>query len=302
VDRRTFIRGSALLLAGAPALAAAAKAPHAPLGLQLYTVMPLLQQDFEGTLKAVAAIGYREVETIGTFGRDPAELRALFDKYNLRSPSQHMVPGNLYDVFNRLTRKELTIEQASRMWQEIMSVDRVEPIMEECIRSAQALGQKYIVWQILWPEQMKTRQLLEKFCKGLNEAGRLAARAGHVLNYHNHAEELKPHDGVIPYDFILENTDPNLVKLELDCFWTVAAGADPARYFSRYPGRFRQCHLKDGTATGEVTVVGQGIMEFGPLLSAARAAGIEHYYVEQDGATEPMKASTQAYQYLRRYF
>jgi sugar phosphate isomerase/epimerase len=268
----------------------------------LYTVMPLLQQDFEGTLKAVAAIGYREVETIGTFGRDPAELRALFDKYNLRSPSQHMVPGNLYDVFNRLTRKELTFEQASRMWQDIMSVDRVEPIMEECIRSAQALGQKYIVWQILWPEQMKTRQLLEKFCKGLNEAGRLAARAGHVLNYHNHAEELKPHDGVIPYDFILENTDPDLVKMELDCFWTVAAGADPAHYFSRYPGRFRQCHLKDGTATGEVTVVGQGMMKFGPLLSAARAAGIEHYYVEQDGAAEPLKASTQAYQYLRQYF
>ena len=301
MDRRTFIRGS-VLLAGAGALGAGAGPSHKPLGLQLYTVMPLLSQDFEGTLKAVADIGYQEVETIGTFGRDPAELRRLFDKYNLRSPSQHMVPGNLYDVFNRLTRKELSFEQASRMWQEIMSVERVEPIMEECIRSAQALGQKYIVWQILWPEQMKTRALLEKFCKGLNQAGRLAARAGHVLNYHNHAEELKPHDGVIPYDFILENTDPQLVKMELDCFWTVAAGADPAHYFSKYPGRFRQCHLKDGTASGDITVVGQGIMKFGPVLTAARAAGVEHYYVEQDGAAQPLQASTQAYQYLRQYF
>jgi sugar phosphate isomerase/epimerase len=291
-----------LLLAAARARGATNQSPHPPLGLQLYTVMPLLQQDFEGTLRAVAQIGYREVETIGTFGRDPAELRALFDKYNLRSPSQHMVPGNLYEVFNRLTRKELTFEQASRLWQDIMSVDRVEPIMEECIRSAKALGQKYIVWQILWPQQMQTRALVEKFCKGLDEAGRLAAREGHVLCYHNHATELKPHDGVIPYDFILEHTDPERVKMELDCFWTVSAGADPVRYFNRYPGRFRQCHLKDGTASGEVTVVGEGIMKFEPLLTAARAAGIEHYYVEQDGAAEPMKASAQAYQYLRRYF
>ena len=301
VDRRTFIQGS-LLLAGARLSAAGTPAAHHPLGLQLYTVMPLLQQDFEGTLRAVAAIGYEEVETIGTFGRDPAGLRALFDKYNLRSPSQHMVPGNLYEVFNRLTRKELSFEEASRQWQQIMSVERVTPIMEECIRSAAALGQKYIVWQILWPQQMRTRALLEKFCKALNEAGRLAARAGHVLNYHNHAEELKPHDGVIPYDFILANTDPELVKMELDCFWTVAAGADPATYFRKYPGRFRQCHLKDGTAKGDVTVVGEGIMKFGPLLEAARAAGVEHYYVEQDGAAEPMRASTQAYQYLRQFF
>jgi sugar phosphate isomerase/epimerase len=298
MDRRTFVQSGALLLAGARALAATPR----PLGLQLYTVMPLLQQDFAGTLRAVAKIGYQEVETIGTFGRDPAELRALLDECNLRSPSQHMVPGNLYDVFNRLTRKELSFEQASRMWQEIMSVDRVEPIMEECIQHAKVLGQKYIVWQILWPEQMQTRALLAKFCKGLNEAGRLAARAGHVLNYHNHAAELKPHDGVIPYDFILENTDPKLVQMELDCYWAVAAGADPAHYFTRYPGRFRQCHLKDGTAAGAITVVGQGIMKFGPLLSAARAAGIEHYYVEQDGAADPMQASTQAYQYLRKLF
>ncbi len=301
MDRRELIKRT-LLLAGAPALGAATPAGHRPLGLQLYTVMPLLQKDFAGTLQAVADIGYQEVETIGTFGREPAQLRALFDKYNLRSPSQHMVPGNLYEVFNRLTRKELSFEQASRMWQQIMSVERIAPIMEECIRAAGALGQQYIVWQILWPQQMQTRELLEKFCHGLNEAGRLAARAGHTLNFHNHAEELKPHDGVIPYDFILANTDPQLVKMELDCFWTVAAGADPATYFRKNPGRFRQCHLKDGTAKGEVTVVGQGMMQFGPLLAAARAAGVEHYYVEQDGAAQPMQASTQAYGYLRRYF
>jgi len=296
MDRRHFLEAAGLLLA----TARAAAARSVPLGLQLYTVMPLLEADFDATLGLVAAIGYREVETIGSFGRDPAQVRALFDKHGLRSPSQHMVPGNLYDVFNRLTRKELTFDEASRLWQQEMSFERVEPIMAESIERARILGQKYIVWQILWPQQMQTRAGLEKFCQALNQAGQMCTRAGHVLNYHNHAAEFATHDGVVPYDFILANTDPRWVKLEIDLYWTVKAGADPIQYFRRHPGRYRQCHLKDGTAGGEITVVGEGIMQFRPLIEAARAAGVEHYYVEQDGAADPLKASTQAYQYLRK--
>lgn len=273
-----------------------------PLGLQLYTVMPMLEQDFDAALASVARIGYTEVETIGSFGRDPAYVRDMFEKHKLVSPSQHMVPGDLYEVFKKLTRGEMTFDAASKHWREVMSIERVQPIMEECIARAQALGQKYIVWQILWPEQMATRALLEKFCKALNQAGELCAQAGLVLNFHNHAPEFEPHDGVIPYDFILANTDPNWVKLELDMYWAVRAGADPQAYFKRHPGRYLQCHLKDGTAAGDITVVGQGMVKFAPLIEAARTAGIEHFYVEQDGAKDPLQASTQAYHYLRRFF
>jgi sugar phosphate isomerase/epimerase len=296
MDRRTFLGTAALLLANARATA---RTP-VPLGLQLYTVMPLLEQDFDGTLGLVAKIGYREVETIGAFGRDPAAVRDLLDKHGLRSPSQHLLPGALYDVFNKLTRKELTFDEASRIWRQEMALERVEPVLHESILRARALGQKYIVWQILWPQQMQTRVDLEKFCRALNKAGELCAREGHVLNFHNHAAEFEARDGIVPYDFILANTDPRWVKLEIDLYWAVKAGVDPIQYFRRHAGRYRQCHLKDGTAGGEITVVGEGIMKFQPLIEAARAAGVEHYYVEQDGAADPLKASRQAYDYLRR--
>src|SRR6266576_208355 len=122
MDRRTFLESAAALLATTRATAGT----PVPLGLQLYTVMPLLEQDFDSALGLVAKIGYREVETIGAFGRDPAEVRDLLDKHGLRSPSQHMVPGNLYDVFNRLTRKELTLDEASRLWRQEMALERLE--------------------------------------------------------------------------------------------------------------------------------------------------------------------------------
>jgi sugar phosphate isomerase/epimerase len=147
---------------------------------------------------------------------------------------------------------------------------------------------------------MQTRAQLEKFCRALNQAGEICAREGHILNFHNHAAEFEIHAGVVPYDFILANTDPRWVKLEMDLYWAVKAGVDPTRYFLEHPGRYRQCHLKDGTAGGEITVVGEGIMKFRPLIEAARTAGIEHYYVEQDGAADPLRASRQAYEYLRK--
>lgn len=303
MHRRTFIKNTAAatgsLMIGSALAAQDGARPSRPLGLQLYTVMAALEQDFEGTLKQVADIGYTEVETIGSFGRDPIYVRDMFQKYGLTSPSQHMVPGDLYNVFKRLVNNQMTFDAASKHWRELMSVERVEAVMAECIASAKALGQSYVCWQILWKEQMATRALMERFCKALDRAGQLSADAGLTLNFHNHADEFERHDGIVPYDFLLEHTDPRHVKLELDMFWTVKAGRDPRELFERHPGRYLQCHLKDGTAAGKITVVGAGIVQFEPLLNAARAAGVKHYYVEQDGAANPLQASTQAYNYLR---
>lgn len=303
MHRRAFLKYTAAatggLMTGSALAARTGDGPHRPLGLQLYTVMAALEQDFEGTLKRVADIGYTEVETIGSFGREPGYVRDMFQKYGLTSPSQHMVPGDLYDVFKRLVNKQMTFDAASKHWRELMSVERVEPVMAECIATAKALGQSHVCWQILWKEQMATRALLERFCKALDRAGQLCADAGLTFNFHNHADEFERYDGVVPYDFLLEHTDPRHVKLELDLFWTVKAGRDPRELFKRHPGRYVQCHLKDGTAEGKITVVGEGVVQFAPLLAAARDAGVKHYYVEQDGAANPLQASTQAYNYLR---
>src|SRR4051794_32990692 len=107
MKRRDFL-GASAAAAGIAAMGTSAvwsrlarAAAQRPIGLQLFTVMADLEQDFEGTLKTVARIGYKEVETIGAFGRDPHRVRDLLDKYGLVTPSQHLVPGKLYDLFNQ---------------------------------------------------------------------------------------------------------------------------------------------------------------------------------------------------------
>jgi len=133
--RRDFLKGTAAA-AGAAAVGTstlvgtwalgsrlAQAAAHRPIGLQLFTVMANLEQDFEGTLKTVAQIGYKEVETIGAFGRDPHRVRELLDKYGLATPSQHLVPGKLYDLFNQFVQHKVSGPEIQKLWQETMAIE-----------------------------------------------------------------------------------------------------------------------------------------------------------------------------------
>jgi sugar phosphate isomerase/epimerase len=306
MQRREFLKASAAT-AGAAALGTCAvswsklarAAARQPIGLQLFTVMASLEQDFEDTLQSVAQIGYKEVETIGAFGRDPHKVRAVLDKYGLVSPSQHLVPGNLYDVFNQFVQHKISGPQIQKLWQETMAIERIQDIIEEGIARAKILGQQYVCLQIIWPEQMASRALMDRFCKGLNIAGELCARAGMVFNFHNHSVEFEPVNGYVPYDLILKNTDPKTVKLEMDMYWVAHAGQDPLKYLADNRGRYKQCHLKDSSPSGDFATVGQGTLNFPVLLAAARKAGVEHYYVEFDRSTDPMKVTRDSYDYLK---
>jgi sugar phosphate isomerase/epimerase len=303
--RRDFLKATAAT-AGTAALGTsvlgsslARAAAHRPIGLQLFTVMADLEQDFEGTLKTVARIGYREVETIGAFGRDPRAVRDLLDKYGLVTPSQHLVPGKLYELFSQFVQHKVSGPEIRKLWQETMAIGRIKPVIEEGIERAKILGQKYICLQIIWPEQMATRELMDEFCRGLNTAGELCAKAGLVFNFHNHSDEFKPVNGYVPYDLIVKNTDPKTVKLEMDMYWISHAGQDPLKYLADNPGRYKQCHLKDSTPSGDFETVGKGTLNFPVLLAAARKAGIEHYYVEFDRSTDPMKVTRDSFDYLQ---
>jgi sugar phosphate isomerase/epimerase len=146
---------------------------------------------------------------------------------------------------------------------------------------------------------MASRELMDRFCKGLNIAGELCARAGMVFNFHNHSVEFEPVNGYVPYDLILKNTDPKTVKLEMDMYWVAHAGQDPLKYLADNRGRYKQCHLKDSSPSGDFATVGQGTLNFPVLLAAARKAGVEHYYVEFDRSTDPMKVTRDSYDYLK---
>lgn len=286
----------------APIVATGAKARRPPLGLQLFTVMSELERDFEGTLQAVAALGYQEVETIGAFGRDPAQVRQMLDRYGLRTPSQHLVPGTLYDVFKQFVARGLSFDEVKALWMEQMSLARVRETIEEAAIRAHVLGQQYLVWQIIWKDQMLDRASLDTFAEAMNLAGQVCAREGLTFNFHNHSDEFTPVDGVVPYDYILAHTDPKLVKLEMDSYWIANAGRDPVTYLRKHKGRYVQCHLKDRARNGDFATVGKGTVDFPALLSAARASGIKHYYVEYDRSDDPMLAVREASTYLKKWF
>ena len=298
VSRRALIGGAAaatLALYGP----AAARRVRRPLGIQLYTLMAMLDADFDGTLAKVAALGYREVETLGSFGRDPIEVRGMLDRHGLVSPSQHIMPPGLYEIFDAGVRGDIDRPTFERKFIEAFSFDRIEALIEACVKQARPLGQKYIVWQISWPSQLQTRPQIDQLIKALNRAADACHAEGFTLGYHNHSQEFAKVGNDVPYDLILRDTDPQRLKFEMDLAWAINAKVDPIAYLKAYPGRFRMLHMKDIGDDGKVRDPGTGIVPFKSIIAAAEAADVEHFYVEYDVPTDPLGTAAAARTYLQ---
>ena len=199
-----------------------------PIGLELYTVGAELDKDYDGTLRQIAAIGYTEVETGVSAKRKAADVRKSLHDAGLRCQALHMGFGG----------------------------------MEEALPYAKEIGAKYVISSVTLPKvpepgkfDMKgfmaqvaalTTDDFKKIAARCNEMGKQAKKAGLQFGYHNHNFEFKPlNGGEIGYDVVLRETDPVLVKFELDCGWMAAAGHDPVAYLMKYPKRYRLLHIKD---------------------------------------------------------
>ena len=135
----------------------------------------------------------------------------------------------------------------------------------------------------------KSRAQLDTLVEKLNRAGREYRDRGLTFGYHNHHVEFTKVDGVVPYDYLMSNTDPNLVKIELDLGWLATVGVDPAAYVRRYAGRVIACHLKDynprvATDVPQRKLVppGSGSVDFAAVLAAMRETGVQHGFIEVD--------------------
>jgi sugar phosphate isomerase/epimerase len=250
-------------------------------GIQLYTVDKELKTDVEGTLTKIRGIGYQEVETAGFGGLSAKGFRVALNNAGLKCSSSHFFNFGSGDP-------------------------------DQIFRAANDLGVRYVVTSIMGRFSDKPAgqtigvedyKAMAEFC---NELGRKAKEAGLQLAYHNHNTEFKDlGQGKVGYDIFIENTDADLVKLELDCGWMVAAGHSPVQYFHRYPNRYRMVHIKDflkpAQDVPQGTVLGTGYIDYHPILKAAQAAGVEHFYVEQEppfiGMTA-LEAATQDYEYV----
>jgi sugar phosphate isomerase/epimerase len=181
--------------------------------------------------------------------------------------------------------------------------------------AAHVVGHKYLVNPYIDDDVRKGPDGWKRAAEAFNRAGEASQKAGIQFAYHNHWFEFTPVDGKLPYDILLEQCDPNLVKMELDLCWIMVGGQDPFKYFNRYPGRFPLVHVKDLTkipktdATGgqnfgdsldEMTEVGSGIIEWKKIFAQSEKAGIKHYFVEHDHPKDPFASITTSYEYLSK--
>ncbi len=297
--RRRFVHALGALTATAPLSACVTSSAPRQLerfGLQLSTVTPLLLADFPGTLRAVAGIGYQQVEfsAMGFLGRDVGEVLALLDETGLQAPVGRITPVLPPDFF--------TLDRSAQMR---VFRDRSGPAylldnVRAGIAAAKRLGQRDLVLPALMPDQFASLADVERNVALIRQAGEICAAEGLRFGYHNHDWELKPIDGVVPWERMIEGTDPAQVTFQLDAYWVVKGGGDLASYLQRYPGRFSSCHLKDIDDAGDFADVGDGNIDFPAFVRAAIAAGAQHFFVERDRPPEPMQSAQRSYAYLSR--
>ena len=256
------------------------------LGAQLYTVRTELEKDFDGTLAKVAAAGYAEVEFAGYFNRSAREIRDVLKRHRLKAPAAHIPYGSL----------------TGDNWL-------------RAIESARTIGHDYLV--NAWVDEPIRNQpdAWKRIAETYNQAAAVSKKAGVQFAYHNHNFEFAPRQdlgGKLPFDFLLETCDPQLVKIELDLCWISAAGRDPLDYFRLHPGRFPMVHvkgLKKVPATGaatpinqvlpEITEVGRDdVIDWKRIFAQSKTAGIKHYFVEHDVPKQPIESLKAGHDYL----
>jgi sugar phosphate isomerase/epimerase len=276
-SRRTFLKTSAAAAAVTSVASRLSAAPLSlPIGLQLYSVRELLPKDFDGTLQQIAAAGYTEVEAAGYYNRTAKEFRHAMDQAGLRCTSTHHALADL------------------------------TAHLDEFIEYGHTLGLSYIICP--WASRPGNNGALTMddwhwVADEFNRIGEKVKAAGMVFGYHNHSREFASVKSEVIYDELLIRTDPKLVVFEMDCGWVFAAGRDPIHYLSKTPERFPLLHVKDmaRNAKGEFasTVLGQGGMDYGPILRAA--TGLKHYFIEQEEfSIDTMDALQQDADYMRK--
>lgn len=252
-----------------PALAGTSAQKLQP-GLQLYTVRDLMAQSVADTLKLVAGIGYKEVEFAGYFNLKAKAVRQLLDSEGLTAPSAHLPLEVLQSQLNQV------------------------------IDDAQTVGHHYIVLPYLTEPQRQSIDQYKAIAELLNKAGEACKKAGLQMAYHNHDFEFQAINGQVPYDILLKETDTELVKMELDLFWTVKAGLSPLQLFERSPGRFPLWHVKDMNQKGEMVDVGTGVIDFAPMVAKAELSGVKHAFIEHDNSDNRVRTIKQGFDSLSR--
>ncbi len=272
LSRRSFLVSAGAGIAAGSVMSCAWANHHesVPLGIQLWTVKSEAEKDLEGTLRKVYAAGFREIEFAGYYGKDPAELGKMMRGMGFSLVSTH---AGAWDIANNGAK---------------------------IIADARTLGLKYIVCsspgvtpekeKLPWEEKMKAVDLTDwKWNADLfNKFGKQVADAGMAFGYHNHSAEFKKVGGTTGFDYLFANTDPKLVKIELDVGWVAVAQQDPVAILNKHKDRVIALHVKDvGKRTSQdkdppSVALGEGTVDWKAVIGTARKNGTKAYFYEQE--------------------
>lgn len=271
--RRRFLKESGLLLATtlipSTAFSYVMKTKKYKLGLQLYTIRDAMEKDPIGTLKAARAMGYEDFETFGFvpekgtyYGFKAKEFKTILDDLGLSASSGH---------YNFTAHFE-------------SSKDDMKRFVDACIEGAKALNKSYITWPWLDPKY-RNLQGYQKLPELLNAIGEQVNASGLGFAYHNHGFEFTEYDGQTGYDIIVKNTDPHLVKLQIDLYWVVHSSKLSAEeMIAKDPERYVMWHIKDmDKMTRDYSELGNGSIDYSAMLPQLNQSGLEFYYLEQGG-------------------
>lgn len=270
-SRRHFIKTSASFALGAYFLPLRSKIID-KVGVQLYSVRKEMLDDAPGTLKMLAKIGFKELESARSvkgnyYGLAPKEIRKIAADLGMNIRSGHV--------------------GIDKDW--LKSVDQ-----------AAEAGQTYLICSSM-PTKGQTIENYQKTADIFNKAAEDCKKRNLIFGYHNHEEEFQKVDGQILYDILLERTDPKMVKMEMDLGWLILTGNDPFKYFEKYPDRFPLWHLKDMDRTKKNSVeFGKGGVDIRELMKNREKSGMKYYFVEQEEyAVSAFESLTEDFNYLK---
>jgi sugar phosphate isomerase/epimerase len=273
MDRRTFIAATAVALANRRVAAAASAARLDRIGLELYAVRKAMRANPEGTLEAIRRIGYTDVELLWSFqnfGRTVKQTRDALKANGLKAPSAHMAP-------------------------ETMLTD-----WEKRLSEAHTLGHQYLIVPSLPAEANRSIDAWKLWANRFNAAGEVARQAGIWLAFHNEPNHQKPLQGDVPIETFLKETDPKLVRMQLDVGNMLMGGGDPVAFLARHESRCWSFHLKNVVADkSRDTELSKGTFDLRAFLAAVPQINRKPCYVEQEGAADEMAAAKENFEYLR---
>lgn len=272
-------------------------AQQRPIGLALYTVRDLLLQHPIEVLKTASQIGYTEVEIMR---RQIAPLAPHLAPLGLKAVSMHFETPLITGNFQAWKDAEMPV------FDERLTFDAA-------LEESRAAGIKNAVFNYLPPKERGELDFYRSLADKLNAAAEKCRTAGMRLWYHNHNFEFMPKPGGRPIDVLLARLDRKLISLEVDVFWVSMAGIDPTAFVRQNAGRVAAVHLKDRARNAVVPrydiasvphetfeEVGRGDLNFAEIFTAARAAGVQHYFVEQDHTPDPLASIRRSYAAVRK--